>query len=235
MTHRPYARPAVVAVAALLLLVIAWMAVPGSRAGSGLRSAETDVTISVPEGAISSPDGSRRVATSRGLGKDGTVKLRSLLEIREGEFAVIEIPSECMKKLPVSWPLSGSESPDELRPGLLAYLQREQLEGLFAGGGKEDRVKGKVQVADGELKWQGSRMEVRGTILPGDSDVTFQLVMSEGDQEATVAIVTIPESSLLVLHSAPPNPEGLAIFVGGGKDSESDISKLPDPVEPSGE
>jgi hypothetical protein len=163
------------------------------------------------------------------------VKLRSMLEIREGELAVIEIPSECMKKLPMSWSLSGSESPDEPRPGLLGYLRREQLEGLFAGGGKEDTVKGKVQVADGELKWQGSRMEVRGTILPGDSDVTFQLNMSEGDQEATVAIVTIPESSLLVLHSSPPNPEGLAIFVGGGKDSGSDISKRPDPVGTSEE
>lgn len=44
-------------------------------------------------------------------------------------------------------------------------------------------------------------------------------------------MVTVPESSVLVLYSSPPNPEGLAIFVGGGSAAKSDISKLPDPIE----
>lgn len=184
-----------------------------------------DRDLPLPDGETSAGDGSRRSAGARGGEKDGTVKLRSLLELREGELAVVEIPPENLKKLSISVGVSDPADVAASRPGVLAHIEQEELENIFAGASQDTRVRGKLQMADGKLEWKGARLKVDGTILPGDSEATLMLNMSQEGRETMVTTFSVRASSLVILYSSSPDPEGLAILVGGAGGDEDDVSK----------
>jgi hypothetical protein len=214
--------------AILLLLGVAWLAWPNLRAGSDLVSKAEDEELSLPDGKASARDGSPRSASAREGEKDGTVKLRSLLELREGEMAVVEIPPENLKKLSISVGVSDPADVAGSRPGVLAHIKQEELESIFAGASEDTRVRGKLQMADGKLEWDGARLKVDGRILRGDSDATLMLNMSQEGRETMVTTFSVRASSLVILYSSSPDPEGLAILVGGAGGGGDDVSKDPE-------
>lgn len=227
MIHRFSDRIALIAIAILLLLGVAWLAWPNSQAGSDLVSKAEDRDLPLPEGENPARDGSRRSASARGDEKDGKVKLRSLLELREGELAVVEIPPENLKKLSISVGVFYPADVAASGPGVLAHIKQEELESIFAGASQDTRVRGKLQMADGKLEWNGARLKVDGRILEGDSEVTLMLNMSQEGRETMVTTFSVPVSSVVVLYSSSPDPEGLAIVVGGAGGGEDDVSKDP--------
>lgn len=152
-------------------------------------------------------------------GAAAEAKLRSLLEVREGEISCIRIPAHLMAGFPPG-PLGDGLVGRPTGPDVVGILSRdavlEGLKNLRSGGGTID---GSVDADAGEFDWSGGRLQVTGTATTAADSVQLKIEAREGG--STLECQTrLPPGGIVFLRSSHPDPEGILLVVGQRADGE---------------
>lgn len=170
-------------------------------------------------------DRPRRVQDS---GAAAEAKLRSLLEVREGEISCIRIPAHLMAGFTTGEKGTGlvgrATSPD-----LVGIISRSAVldgfKGVRADGGA---IEGSVDADAGEFKWTGDRLHVSGTAMNATDSIVLRIEAREGDN-ALECITSLPPGGIVFLRSGDPDPEGILLVVG---QREADEKPEPEEADP---
>lgn len=156
-------------------------------------------------------------------GAAAEAKLRSLLEVREGEISCIRIPAHLMAGFTTGEKGTGlvgrATSPD-----LVGIISRSAVldgfKGVRADGGP---LEGSVDADAGEFKWTGDRLQVSGTAMNATDSIVLRIEAREGDS-ALECITNLPPGGIVFLRSGDPDPEGILLIVG-----QRDAKETPEP------
>lgn len=164
----------------------------------------------------------------RGVSREGgaaDAKLRSLLEVRPGEVAMIRLSEVQLERL-----LDGDELvapgafPDEPSsgPAVIGIFERTRI--LRRLEGSADGIEGEMDVSGEAFEWRGHAMKLSGTMELGEMNAVLELNLAEGDNALEFKGRMVP-GSVLLLRSGEAGSEGILIVVGG---SSSGAEPLPE-------
>lgn len=163
-----------------------------------------------PAAGGETPDRPRRIHDS---GAAAEAKLRSLLEVREGEISCIRIPAHLMAGFP-SGPGGDGLVGNTSGPDLVGIISRaavmDGLKNLRRGGGAID---GSVDADAGEFEWSGNRLQVKGTATNATGSVVLRIEAREGDSTLECH-TSLPPGGIVFLRSGHPDPEGILLVAG---------------------
>lgn len=230
MPSNPHRRKVRLAAAAVLMLLLglAWFAGFRPTAEAGEKQPAGDAANSAATAAPRLETAGEAKGTRAAKVTTNADKLRSLLEVREGEVAFISLPPECLAA-------SIGSGPTMENPICHGVISRDRLEGmLVAAKGENSRIQGQVQAMKDvklgkSLKWSSERWNVEALVMSSETDDIMQLQMTEKGEETQLVTATIPRGEMILLLSSYPETEGLVIFLGG--DSAPEPQQGP-PVDP---
>lgn len=192
------------------------------EAGESSVRARADA-MSSTSGAVADDRHQDRPRRVHDTGAAAEAKLRSLLEVREGEISCIRIPAHLMAGFTTGEKGTGlvgrATSPD-----LVGIISRRAVldgfKGVRADGG---RIEGSVDADAGEFKWTGDRLQVSGTAMNATDSIVLRIEAREGDS-ALECITSLPPGGIVFLRSGDPDPEGILLVVG-----QRDAEEKPEP------
>lgn len=227
----PHSKPRLLVAGLAILLLIGG----GALVSKTVRKAADEALVRELPDALSSTagnpskdnrrDGQRRVHDS---GAAAEAKLRSLLEVREGEISCIRVPAHLMAGFTTGEKGEGligrATSPD-----LVGVVSRaavlEGFKGIRAGGGP---IEGSVDADAAEFEWTGDRLEVSGKAMTARDSIILTIEAREGDN-ALECITNLPPGGIVFLRSGDPDPEGILLVVG---QREAEEKPEPEEVDP---
>ena len=161
--------------------------------------------------------------------KNAEAKLRSLLEVRDGEMAFLRIPQAMMPDLAEKVQDLVSDQPAV--PALSKVKDRQRfVEELQTRMGPADTVEGAINAADGPFAWHNGEWQISGQALPNsEREVTLQISIRVGEGEL-VSTISLQRGDMIVLHLKEPQPEALLIVIGEKKESSEGVV-IPPPGE----
>jgi hypothetical protein len=161
-------------------------------------------------------------------GAAAEAKLRSLLEVREGEISCIHIPASLMAAFspgPQGDGLVGAPT----APDLVGIISRaavlEGFKGLRSSG---ETIEGNVDADAGEFVWSGKRLQVSGTAINRTDSVRLKLEARDGET-VLECLTRVPPGGIVFLRSSDPDSDGILLVVGQRAAEETPAPKVAEP------
>lgn len=146
-------------------------------------------------------------------GAAAEAKLRSLLEVREGEISCIRIPARLMAGFPPG-PQGDGLVGRPTGPDVVGILSRDAvLEGLKNPRTGSGSIEGSVDADAGEFVWSGGRLQITGTAMNATGSIVLKIEAREGGSTLECQ-TSLPPGGILFLRSGHPDPEGILLVVG---------------------
>ncbi|WP_193210464.1 hypothetical protein [Luteolibacter marinus] len=148
----------------------------------------------------------------------GSARIRSMLEVRNGEVGLMRIDGGSFG-LP--------DIPGGLPPGISgvsALLNRETSAAILQRVESEGNgISGILGAGDSGVEWQGEHLNLKVTILRFTNEgrmADLQVEIQEKGEKTMVSWITVAVGYSIVVRSGNVDPEELMIVVGGDDSSE---------------
>jgi len=193
-----------------------------SALGSAWNAMSTPAETAAPRDPRDRP---RRIHSTSAAAE---AKLRSLLEVREGEISCIHIPAHLMGGFPPG-PEGDGLIGATTGPDLVGIISRtavlDGLKGLRSSGGA---IEGSVDVDAGEFEWSGKRLQVSGTAMRASDSVMLTIEARDGES-VLECLTSLPPGGIVFLRSSHPDPEGILLVVGQPAAEEMSMPPVAEP------
>jgi hypothetical protein len=183
------------------------------QGAEGTPVRERPGALSSTAGAVAEGDPQDRPRRVHDAGAAAEAKLRSLLEVREGEISCIRIPAHLMAGFPAG-PLGDGLVGRPTGPDVVGIISRdavlEGLKNLRSGSGS---IEGSVDADAGEFEWSGGRLQITGTAMNATGSIVLKIEAREGGSTLECQ-TSLPPGGIVFLRSSHPDPEGILLVVG---------------------
>lgn len=200
--------------ALILLLIGILLRVVVTKTEAGRAHANSRVEKSESSGVAAGLPLALEEGAGRSREPKASAKLRSLLNVREGELGMIRIPAgKAAEGLGVSLGGPGQEwdSATILNVADIGRFSKD----LEARVSRDDLVEGAVKAADGSFEWRSSDLEIKGEGLPNSKDeITLRLSLRIGNHEVLTTF-TAKAGTMFVVYPGKGAEEAVLMVVGG--------------------